>query len=38
MIIQDYGGSVGMRVAVKQPDWINGLVFQNANVYQEGSH
>lgn len=34
--MQDYGAPVGMRVAVQHPDWIDGLVFQNANVYQEG--
>lgn len=34
--MQDYGGPVGMRVAVDHPEWIAGLVFQNANVYQEG--
>jgi pimeloyl-ACP methyl ester carboxylesterase len=34
--MQDYGGPVGMRLAVMHPEWIEGLVFQNANVYQEG--
>jgi pimeloyl-ACP methyl ester carboxylesterase len=34
--MQDYGGPVGMRVAVNHPEWIAGLIFQNANVYQEG--
>jgi pimeloyl-ACP methyl ester carboxylesterase len=34
--MQDYGGPIGMRIALKHPDWIRGLVFQNANVYQEG--
>lgn len=34
--MQDYGGPVGMRVAVDHPEWIAGLVFQNANVYEEG--
>lgn len=34
--MQDYGGPVGMRLAVKHPDWVAGLVFQNANVYEEG--
>ncbi|MCI0747381.1 MAG: alpha/beta hydrolase [Verrucomicrobia subdivision 3 bacterium] len=32
----DYGGPVGMRVAVRHPEWIAGLVFQNANIYHEG--
>jgi len=35
--MQDYGGPVGMRLAVRHPEWIEGLVFQNANVYQEGA-
>lgn len=34
--MQDYGGPVGMRLAVKHPNWVAGLVFQNANVYEEG--
>jgi pimeloyl-ACP methyl ester carboxylesterase len=36
LYMQDYGGPVGMRLAVQHPDWIDGLVFQNANVYQAG--
>src|SRR5438876_240851 len=28
--MQDYGGPVGMRLAAKHPEWIAGLVFQNA--------
>jgi len=36
LFMQDYGGPVGMRVAADHPEWIRGLVFQNANVYQEG--
>jgi pimeloyl-ACP methyl ester carboxylesterase len=34
--MQDYGGPIGMRIALNNPGWIRGLVFQNANVYQEG--
>lgn len=34
--MQDYGGPVGMRLAVKRPDLIEGMVFQNANAYDEG--
>jgi len=34
--MQDYGAPVGMRIAVKHPQWIRGLVFQNGNIYQEG--
>ena len=28
----DFGGPVGMRMAVHHPDWISGLIFQNAIV------
>ncbi|MFL9910938.1 alpha/beta fold hydrolase [Paraburkholderia sp. RL17-337-BIB-A] len=28
----DFGGPVGMRIAVHHPDWISGLIFQNAIV------
>lgn len=34
--MQDYGGPVGMRLAVANPDRVQGLVFQNANAYMEG--
>jgi pimeloyl-ACP methyl ester carboxylesterase len=32
----DFGGPVGMRMAVDHPDWISGLIFQNANISVEG--
>lgn len=32
----DFGGPVGMRLAVRHPEWINGLIVQNANAYTEG--
>jgi pimeloyl-ACP methyl ester carboxylesterase len=32
----DFGGPVGMRMAVTHPDRISGLVFQNANISLEG--
>ncbi len=32
----DFGGPVGMRLAVRHPEWIAGLVVQNANAYEEG--
>src|SRR5882724_5672604 len=32
----DFGGPVGFRVAVRHPDWIAGLIVQNANAYDEG--
>ena len=34
--MQDYGGPVGFRIAVRHPDWIQSLIIQNANVYLEG--
>jgi pimeloyl-ACP methyl ester carboxylesterase len=32
----DFGGPVGMRMAVSHPDWISGLIFQNANISLDG--
>jgi pimeloyl-ACP methyl ester carboxylesterase len=32
----DFGGPIGMRVAARHPEWIAGLVIQNANAYLEG--
>jgi len=32
----DFGGPVGMRLAVKHPDWISGIVFQNAVISVDG--
>ncbi|HEY5810624.1 MAG TPA: alpha/beta hydrolase [Povalibacter sp.] len=32
----DYGGPVGMRIAEHHPEWISGLIVQNANAYAEG--
>jgi pimeloyl-ACP methyl ester carboxylesterase len=34
--MQDFGGPVGFRLAVKHPEWIDGLVVQNANAYLDG--
>lgn len=36
LYIQDYGGPIGLRIATKHPEWIDALVVQNANAYQEG--
>ena len=36
LYMQDYGGPVGMRLAVAHPDRVNGLIIQNANAYSEG--
>ncbi|MFI6741170.1 alpha/beta fold hydrolase [Nonomuraea sp. NPDC050451] len=32
----DFGGPVGFRVAERHPEWIAGLIVQNANAYDEG--
>lgn len=32
----DFGGPVGMRIAVNHPDWIAGLIFQNAVISLTG--
>ena len=32
----DFGGPVGMRLATRHPEWVTGLVIQNANAYDEG--
>jgi pimeloyl-ACP methyl ester carboxylesterase len=34
--MQDFGGPVGFRLAVKHPDWVSGFIIQNANAYREG--
>jgi pimeloyl-ACP methyl ester carboxylesterase len=32
----DFGGPIGMRLAIRHPEWIAGLIVQNANAYDEG--
>ncbi|GAA1989261.1 alpha/beta fold hydrolase [Kitasatospora viridis] len=32
----DFGAPVGLRLAVRHPEWITGLVVQNGNAYLEG--
>jgi putative NADH-flavin reductase/pimeloyl-ACP methyl ester carboxylesterase len=32
----DFGAPVGFRLATRHPDWIAGLVVQNANAYEQG--
>lgn len=34
--MQDYGGPIGLRLAVERPSRVKGLIFQNANAYLEG--
>ncbi len=36
LYMQDYGGPIGFRIAVKHPDWIQSLIIQNTNAYEEG--
>jgi pimeloyl-ACP methyl ester carboxylesterase len=34
--VQDYGAPVGFRIAAKHPDWIESIIIQNGNAYDEG--
>jgi pimeloyl-ACP methyl ester carboxylesterase len=34
--VQDYGGPVGFRVLARHPEWLEWLVIQNTNAYEEG--
>jgi len=34
--LQDYGGPVGLRFLGRHPDWVEWLVLQNTNAYEEG--
>lgn len=34
--MQDYGGPVGFRLATRRPDFVQALIIQNANAYNEG--
>lgn len=36
LMVQDYGGPIGFRIANKRPEWIKSLIIQNANAYAEG--
>ncbi|WP_186162996.1 alpha/beta fold hydrolase [Burkholderia gladioli] len=36
LLMQDYGGPVGFRIAEAHPERVRALVIQNANAYQEG--
>ncbi|TQJ92331.1 alpha/beta fold hydrolase [Streptomyces sp. SLBN-31] len=36
MYVFDFGAPVGFRIAERHPEWIAGLVVQNANAYEEG--
>lgn len=36
MYLQDFGGPVGFRLAVRRPERVRALLIQNANAYREG--
>lgn len=36
LVMQDYGGPVGFRLAMAHPERVQALVVQNANAYEEG--
>ncbi|WP_267874882.1 alpha/beta fold hydrolase [Duganella callida] len=36
LFMQDYGAPVGMRLATMRPAAVQGMIFQNGNVYEEG--
>ena len=36
LFVQDYGGPVGFRVLARHPEWMEWLIIQNTNAYEEG--
>jgi len=36
LYVQDYGGPVGFRIVSRRPDWLEWLIIQNTNAYEEG--
>jgi len=36
LYVQDYGAPVGFRLATRHPDWIQAIITQNGNAYDEG--
>lgn len=34
--LQDYGGPVGFRILGRRPEWMEWLILQNTNAYEEG--
>ena len=34
--LQDYGGPIGNRIFARHPDWVQWLIIQNGNTYEEG--
>ena len=35
LFVQDYGGPVGFRILSRHPDWLQWLIIQNTNAYEE---
>jgi len=36
LFVQDYGGPVGFRILAHNPEWLDWLIVQNTNAYEEG--
>lgn len=36
MYVFDYGAPIGFRIAMRNPEWITGVISQNGNIYKEG--
>jgi pimeloyl-ACP methyl ester carboxylesterase len=36
LYMQDFGGPIGLRIAKRHPERVQGLIVQNANAYEEG--
>jgi pimeloyl-ACP methyl ester carboxylesterase len=36
LFMQDYGGPVGFRILLRNPDWLEWLIIQNTNAYEVG--
>jgi len=36
MYVFDYGAPIGFQIAANHPEWIQGIVSQNGNIYREG--
>jgi pimeloyl-ACP methyl ester carboxylesterase len=36
LYVQDYGGPVGFRILSRHPEWLEWLIVQNSNAYEEG--
>ena len=36
LFMQDYGGPIGNRILGRHPEWLEWLILQNANTYEEG--